>query len=261
VLEAFAADGVPVPLGDPRRGVWRVGTVVLKQADDDEEAIAWVASTFASIGDVGVRLAAPRRSRDGRFDVAGWRASDFLAGEHAPGRWLDIVAAGERLHAALGGVACPDFVRRRADPWAVADRVAWDEEPLDPYIDVPHVDRLARAREPMDGPRQPIHGDLTGNVMFADPLPPAIIDLSVYCRPARYATAIVIADALVWEGATLSGLGPAMARTTGQLLIRALLFRILTDRLLDPDRARSIAPSYASAVDIATDAARHEGAT
>jgi hypothetical protein len=39
-------------------------------------------------------------------------------------------------------------------------------------------------------------------VLFHDGLPPAIIDFTPYWRPVGYASAIVVADALVWEGAT-----------------------------------------------------------
>ena len=40
-----------------------------------------------------------------------------------------------------------------------------------------------------------IHADLTGNVLFADGLPPLVLDLSPLWRPAVAAAAIVVADA------------------------------------------------------------------
>ena len=46
-----------------------------------------------------------------------------------------------------------------------------------------------------------MHGDLTGNVLFADDLAPAVIDFSPYWRPTGFASAIVVGDALLWEGA------------------------------------------------------------
>ena len=52
----------------------------------------------------------------------------------------------------------------------------------------------------MSGDSQLIHGDLTGNVLFApDSGPPWIIDLSLYWRPAQYASAIVAVDCYEWE--------------------------------------------------------------
>jgi hypothetical protein len=99
-----------------------------------------------------------------------------------------------------------------------------------------------------------IHGDLTGNVLFAEPLPPAIIDLAVYWRPPGYATAIVVADAIAWEGATAGNLREATsAPGFGQLLARALLFRIVTDWLANADAAASRSTAYTSGVSLAAD--------
>ena len=104
-----------------------------------------------------------------------------------------------------------------------------------------------RARRP-----QAIHGDLTGNVLFADPLPPAVIDLAVYWRPAAYARAIVVADALAWEGATPDDLAAATSgEGFGQFLARALLFRMVTDWLANTEGAPTGSPAYASGVDLA----------
>jgi Ser/Thr protein kinase RdoA (MazF antagonist) len=63
------------------------------------------------------------------------------------------------------------------------------------------VPELVAALRPVRVPSQVIHGDLTGNVLFDDSQPPAIIDFSPYWRPAAYASAIVVADALVWKRA------------------------------------------------------------
>jgi hypothetical protein len=59
----------------------------------------------------------------------------------------------------------------------------------------------AAARE-LAAPSQLIHGDLTGNVLFDDQLPPAIIDFSAHWRPVPYVAAIVVADALIFRIAT-----------------------------------------------------------
>jgi hypothetical protein len=77
-----------------------------------------------------------------------------------------------------------------------------------------------------------VHGDLTGNVLFATDLPPAIIDFSPYWRPTPFASAIVVADALVWEGADASLLGAvAHIDRFEQFLLRAIIYRAVTDRL------------------------------
>jgi hypothetical protein len=57
-----------------------------------------------------------------------------------------------------------------------------------------------------------------------------VIDFSPYWRPPEWASAVVIADALVFEGATLGDVQPFVE---AQLLVRALIFRAVTDRLAD----------------------------
>jgi len=60
-----------------------------------------------------------------------------------------------------------------------------------------------------------------GNVLFHPDLPPAIIDLSPYWRPALFATAIVVIDAMIWEGADRSALSVIDGRSGAyQYLLR-----------------------------------------
>jgi prepilin-type processing-associated H-X9-DG protein len=121
----------------------------------------------------------------------------------------------------------------RTDAWARADRIAWGEQPADGFERVPEVAHLLAARTAVSAPNQVIHGDLSGNVLFADGQAPAVIDLSPYWRPMEYASAIVMVDAVLWYGADvglLSVVGDA------QLLVRALLFRLLAT----PDPAAAV---------------------
>ncbi len=122
---------------------------------------------------------------------------------------------------------------------------------------MPQVASLETVLEPIAAPSQVIHGDLTGNVLFADPLPPAVIDLAPYWRPAEFATAIVVADALVWEGADIAELKPTTGTDRfGQFLVRAILYRIVADLVTDPDSMDALATAYAPAVSFALRLAR-----
>ncbi len=80
---------------------------------------------------------------------------------------------------------------------------------------------------------QIIHGDLCGNILFHDTLPPVVIDFSLDYRPREYAEAILLADAIVWEngGEEAYSLLPANSE---QILLRACLFRLITKALLKP---------------------------
>jgi hypothetical protein len=75
-----------------------------------------------------------------------------------------------------------------------------------------------------------IHGDLTENVLFADHLPPAVIDVTSYWRPSGYSLAIVTADAIQSFGADPFELLDACADIEAfpQLFVRAVIFRLVT---------------------------------
>ena len=79
--------------------------------------------------------------------------------------------------------------------------------------------------------RQVVHGDVGGNVLFADAsgLPPAVIDLSPYYRPRAFANAILVADSVAWEHAplTLAERFLAPDESRAELLARAVIFRLV----------------------------------
>jgi uncharacterized protein (TIGR02569 family) len=237
VLAGFGVAGSRPVLLTGGQGTSRcAGDLVFKPADGDLEELAWRAQITSQIPAAGFRLARPRRAADGSLCVDGWCATEHVTGRHEARRWPEIIAAGERFHAALYGIPRPSFLDRRSSPWAVGDRVAWGEIPADEFPHVRHLLKLVSALRPVTAPSQLIHGDLTGNVLFDSPQPPAIIDFSPYWRPTGYATAIVIADALVWEGADRQVLDAAThIRNFGQYLVRALIFRAVTDWILSQE--------------------------
>jgi uncharacterized protein (TIGR02569 family) len=210
---------------------WSAGDVVVKPVDaDDLEELAWQAQIFSQIPSVGFRLARPRRAADDSLCVDGWCAAEYVTGTHEARRWPEIIAVGEHFHAALREIPRPAFLDQRSSRWAIGDRVAWGEIPASQFPNVRHLPKLVVALRPVTAPSQLIHGDLTGNVLFDSAQPPAIIDFSPYWRPTAYASAIVIADALVWEGAGRQVLDAVShIGDFGQYLVRALIFRAVTD--------------------------------
>jgi uncharacterized protein (TIGR02569 family) len=253
VREAFGVRDEPVPLLGGRGLAWRVGDLVLKPVDLAPEELAWQADVLPTVDARGFRLSFPQRAVGGELVIDGWTAWPYLPGEHLDARWLDIIAVGDRFHRAIAGLARPAFVAARTNPWAIGDRVAWNELPLDPYRDVPHVARLVKRLVPVGARSQLIQGDLTGNVLFTGGLPPALIDLSLYWRPTAFATAIVVADALVWEGAEESLIeSVAEIEDFGQMLLRALIYRLVAavEGGFEQDDA-AIERRYRSTVDLA----------
>ena len=236
VLAEFGAEpGVLQRLDGGQGRTWIAGDLVLKPVGDVAEA-EWVGAVLRDLPEHGFRLSRPVPSRDGRWAVAGWSAWSRVDGHHdLATRWGDVLAAGEALHIALRGVSRPDFLDSRDNIWVDGERAAWDDDAprvLHPSL-APLAEQLAAFRKPHRAPEQIVHGDLTGNVLFAEGLAPAIIDFTPYWRPVGFASAVVVADAIAWHGAT-SALADALPDVDEP---RSMLARAALCRLITSDRA------------------------
>ena len=233
VLASFGLHGEPVPLTGGRGQSWLVGQAALKPLDMPLPLLQWQADLLTRLDSRDdLRVSVPLRTVDDEWTSHGWTAWRYQPGRHLHGHWLEVVDVGQRLHTALQGEPEPAFLAERTDVWAVADRVAWEESPAIGYAGTKHLDRLIQALRPVPGLAQLVHGDLTGNVLFHPHLPPLVIDLSPYWRPPAYASAVVIADALVFEAVGNDIVQPMLRDPAfPQYLLRALIFRAVTDHL------------------------------
>jgi hypothetical protein len=259
VVEVFGGDGAQlVALAGGRGTAWR--SIVLKPGIAETD-MDWLAH-FVDALDTGgrFRVAKPVRTTEERWTYGGWSATEWLDGEHVQDAWDRVLDVSALFHAAAAAVAGVEVepVVNATDPWSRGHRVAWMEEHLP--IDAPASVREVFARvEPLlltaPAGRLPqiIHADLGGNVLFADDagLAPAVIDISPAYRPASYADAIIVADAVAWSAASLTlALHFAATHPDGdELLARAILFRVATAMHLwpaHPARVEAEAAGYAS---------------
>jgi hypothetical protein len=148
-------------------------------------------------------------AHDGAWVVSGWEAGELVTGQPDAHRPNDVLRAGIAFHAAIAHLPRPAFLDLRGDASPPALAL------LEPVLS---------ARRPVDLAVQVVHGDLLGNVLFADDLPPAIIDW----RPPSWAAVVAVVDALCWYDAA-SELINHWAHLPGwkQILTRALIFRII----------------------------------
>jgi uncharacterized protein (TIGR02569 family) len=230
VLAAFGLAGPPVLLAGGQGQSVLADGAVLKPAGS-AEGVEWAADLFTELqADAAFRVPRLLRSAAGGCVVDGWMASEFVEGESGPvGRWKELLRAGRAFHQALKSVPRRDGLGREQHPWAVADRVAWGETTVVMPSNVrKSLRRLLDLLQPVDAPNQLVHGDLTGNVLFAPGLAPAVIDFSPYWRPVSYADAIVAADGLLYYDADQELVESAVPGAEGlQMLTRALIFRLV----------------------------------
>lgn len=237
VLDAFGVGTAPVRAQRGQGRAFFAGNIIVKRVDDPVEAI-WVAGVLDSLPEDGFRVERPVRANDGEWLVDRWSAWRVLEGEHdLHTRWPEVIDVCAAFHRAIAELPRPAVVDRRASPWETGDRVAWDgptielPPPIGPLVD----EVLARLR-PIDLAEQVIHGDFGGNVLFAPGLPPAVIDFSPYYRPAGFASAVVIVDAMLWYSADPAILALVeRLPSIEQLLLRAVVYRAVTSGVLRSD--------------------------
>ena len=228
MIGAFG-ETAPARLMDGGQGqTWRAGGIVLKPVALEAES-RWRAEVLDALPDGGpFRIPRPVRAATGDWVHSGWEAARHVAGRTDPKRWRTAIETGEAFHAALAHLERPAFLDERDDRWSRADRAAWDPDATGAD---PLVRDLLAARRPLVAPQQLVHGDLLGNVLYEPGLPPAVIDWPPYWRPPAWASAVAAVDALCWHGAEPALLDRwSHRREWPQMLVRALLFRIITDR-------------------------------
>ncbi|AGZ40055.1 TIGR02569 family protein [Actinoplanes friuliensis] len=230
VRAAFGAQGDPVRLAGGKGGTWRVGDVVLKPSEGDDE-VRWRAGVLHSLPrSPHFRVARPVRAADGDWIAGGWEATEAVAGQPDQRRVDDVIRAGAAFHEALTAVPRPAFLDTRQNPWAYGEWLAFEDESF-PGQRRPSklLDELLELRRPVLSAEQIVHGDLLGNLLFADGRPPAVIDWPAYWRPPAWASAVAAIDAVVWHG-----VGPELLDRWAhlpewdQMLVRAAIYRLGT---------------------------------
>jgi uncharacterized protein (TIGR02569 family) len=205
-----------------------------------KEEAAWVAETLHRLPENGFRVERPIRTINGEWFADGWCAWRRLEGHHETRqRWDQVLQVTESFHRALQHLQRPAFLDIRRTPWDVGDLAAWEGvfDPLPAPIGSLVDDLLGRLHT-VDLPSQVIHGDMSRNMLFSVGLLPAVIDFSPYFRPAGFASAVVVVDALTWYGA-----GPSILREVehipqiDQLLFRAAIYRLLTTATVYSDNS------------------------
>jgi uncharacterized protein (TIGR02569 family) len=250
VLDLFAVPGPVQTLPGGQGGSVRAGDLALSPGRDPE-VTSWLSPVLARLAvridersgrrRRDLRVAVPVPARDGSWVVQGWAASRYEPGTTAC-RDLEVVLAAARvLHAELA-VAVPERPAvlsdrsGRSGRWARAEHLAFDtgahdEEAAAPTEEVRAlVGRLVAAREDVPlGPAQLVHGDLAGNVLLDADGAPVVIDVAPYWRPAAWAEAVAVLDAVLWSGADPAAVAAWTRGTRRQLMVRAALFRVLSD--------------------------------
>ncbi len=255
MLDLFAAEGVLEPLPGGRGTSWRAGDLALSPGHDASEA--WLAPIQARLAvrldersPRAVRLALPVPARDGDVVVDGWAATRFEPGATPCRDLATLRATAHLLHAHLASAVPqrPAGLDARTDRWADAERQAYDAgaavaaaagrpEPGLAELVGGLVGGLVDGLDgSLPGREQLVHADLAGNVLLDGAGTPFVIDLSPAWRSPLWAEAVCVLDAVLWLDAPSTALDGWRTGAERQAMLRAALFRVLSDEPCDVAR-------------------------
>lgn len=260
VFDLFAVPGHAIALQGGRGTSVLAGDLVLSPGRDADTA-SWLSPVLARLAAQldheqtrSLRLAMPIPTRDLRWVVDGWGATRFEPGTRACQDLDVLVATGRLLHAHLKAalIVPPSGLRTRHDRWSRAERVAFGADPVSEAPGVSATSSRRNAAEvqelvsdlcaerdaagsgPSDlGPDQLVHRDLAGNVLLDSSGLPLVIDLAPSWRPALWAEAVCVLDAVLWLQADPQVMHEWAEGPRRQAMLRAGIFRVLSDRPCD----------------------------
>lgn len=238
VLDAFGLPHTALPLTGGQGNSWRVGDFVLKPHESAYEGISHIVNQLQP---TNFRISRHHTTLSGNYTYRGWWCTHFELGREVTGRITEKYHIAQELHDLLSTIQKPTNWHPSDSPWSRAHEIVWWERALpedihpEIYAIIKDVMKLLKS---LSLSNQIIHGDLCGNILFHETLPPVVIDFSLDYRPREYAEAILIADSVAWENGGSEALA-LLPPNSNQVFLRACLFRLITKALLKPHDVRS----------------------
>lgn len=249
----------PAQLEDVWSRGWRCDRAVISPSGEPARA-NWLAKFMTKIRPIGVAIARPITSSDGRYSVSGWRARSFLSGHPAP-RFDEMAAAALRLNEASRGEACPDFLRPlqsfspETNVFRAAEEAVFAEDPAPIIAAVMGSDAvptgeaaealskalaLLSKRGTIQSESQLVHGDIAGCTIFDGTSDPILTDYVPAWRPAGWSVALLIVDCMAWGNAPDTLLERwAHIEDFNELALRAAAYRLLIHAMLPTARSQA----------------------
>jgi len=229
IARLFGSDVEPILLKGGRGNTYRSDKIVLKPSNNltESEEVSELISKISSSDKL--RIPKSIKSINGNWIEDGYVAWEFLTGKDLNDNYKEKLRACDWFSDIFENIEKPNFIENRNDAWSVADRVTWGEKEKEYMPEFQEmIDQVQKSLIPIEHSGQIIHGDISGNIVFDIKEGLGVIDITLGWRPKDYAKALLIIDAITWEGADLSIYNHVKdLPNIRQLLLRAGLRRII----------------------------------
>jgi uncharacterized protein (TIGR02569 family) len=250
-LRKFNITDTGIRLAGGQQTTMKFGDIVLKPIDDVAYA-NFTASIFDQIDPKEYRISKPIKSIDNNYVEDGFIATKFEPGNHDFSRIAEMLKVSENLHHDLKEIKCkfPNF----DNPWTSAQKILWDNKklPIDLNQDSKEFcEKILAELKPITLPKQLIHSDLSGNILFHENLKPLVIDFSPAFAPYEYASALIVTDNIAWNHADINSLELLKEYSIDFEVVKyAVVFRILVSALLNKDNFAALQSDWNNFKDI-----------
>lgn len=197
ILKAFNLKGTPTLLKGGQNTSVKIGNYVLKPTYDNSHT-EFIGEVLNTINPINYRISKPIKSINGKYTYKNYMATTYEEGFHKT-NYQKTYETALLFHNDLNNINLNLPIGN--DPWSKAHRLLFNKEGIN-ELDIIYQDEISKLIKNLpilSDKFQIIHSDIGGNILFHNTLKPLIIDFSPAYAPVKYAIAIMIMDALVWD--------------------------------------------------------------
>lgn len=228
---------------------FKSNNIVIKPIYEVEKYL-WHANELEKIDFNEIQYSKPVKSKNGNYIEDLHCATSFIEGDFHEGKIKEKIQAANKFNCLIKDIQKPKDFNKWISPWTKAQDIAWDKCKIPketPKIIKEVLEELNLLKKDINLKDQLIHCDYAGNILFNEK-GPIIIDFSPGYYPPEYSIACLIVDSIAWHNSTIEVIKYFEAEDfiKYQLILRAVIFRLLVPYYFDPTNTEIFKEEYSS---------------
>lgn len=231
VYYAFNLSGDGEKILGGQNNSYRFGNIILKKNDGDNTNIDYISEILNEISSRNYRIAKPVISNKGSYLEDGYIAAYYEEGHHIFDNIKETIRISKIFHKDIANYRI-DRMQDANTQWSIAMDIIFRQRAIPNYVDSDNLKICLKLINKLELPKdklQIIHGDIGGNILYHNNLPPCIIDFSPLIAPSKMAEAIALVDYAAWVKRNTTDIENLLPFDEYKIFIQcAVLFRLLS---------------------------------